>query len=144
MGLLWMEVFSASVNDEHGQWWEDDMALTAAQLVQLQQQLQARRAELRGLVQHGVAEAGRERQTGDVYDSGDEALTDLQVDMDLAMGDMGFEEMRDIDAALARMAEGAVWRFRWRVCRASLRRAVVSGVRERWSTGAGARHIVCK
>ena len=82
------------------------MALTAAQLVRLQQQLQARRRELRGLVQHGVAEAGRERQTGDVYDSGDEALTDLQVDMDLAVGDIGFEEMRDIDAALARMTEG--------------------------------------
>jgi len=82
------------------------MALTATQLTQLQHRLQARRAELRGLIQQGVADAGRERQTGEVYDSGDEALTDLQVDMDLAVGDIDFEEMREIDIALTRMAEG--------------------------------------
>lgn len=82
------------------------MALTAAQLMQLQQQLQTRRAELRSLVQRGVADAGLERQMGEVYDRGDEALTDLQVDTDLAVGDIDFEELRDIDVALARMDEG--------------------------------------
>lgn len=82
------------------------MALIAAQLAQLQQQLQRRRTELRGLVQRGLVDAGQERQAGEVYDSGDEALVDLQVDTDLAVGDIDFEELCDIDAALTRLTEG--------------------------------------
>lgn len=82
------------------------MALTAAQLAQLQQQLQARRSELQALIHGGLTAAGGERPAGEVYDRGDEALAGLQVDTDLAVGDIDFEELRDIDGALARLTEG--------------------------------------
>lgn len=82
------------------------MALTAAELAQLRQQLQARRAELRALIDGGLVAAGRERLADEVYDRGDEALADLRVDTDLALGDIELQELRDVETALTRMAAG--------------------------------------
>lgn len=43
---------------------------------------------------------------GRVHDIGDEALADLLVDIELASIDRHIQEIRDIDAALMRIAEG--------------------------------------
>lgn len=43
---------------------------------------------------------------GRVHDVGDEALADLLVDIELASIDRHIQEIRDIDAALMRIAEG--------------------------------------
>ncbi len=43
---------------------------------------------------------------GRVHDTGDEALADLLVDIELASVDRHIQEIRDIDAALMRIAEG--------------------------------------
>ncbi len=44
---------------------------------------------------------------GKVYDTGDAALADLLVDIELAAVDRHIREIRDIDAALMRIAEGS-------------------------------------
>ncbi|WP_031434479.1 TraR/DksA family transcriptional regulator [Methylomarinum vadi] len=44
---------------------------------------------------------------GKVYDTGDAALADLLVDTELASIDRHIQEIRDIDAALMRIAEGS-------------------------------------
>lgn len=44
---------------------------------------------------------------GRVHDMGDEALADLLVDIELASIDRHVQEIRDIDAALLRIAEGS-------------------------------------
>ena len=44
---------------------------------------------------------------GRVHDTGEEALADLLVDIELASIDRHVQEIRDIDAALMRIAEGS-------------------------------------
>ena len=44
---------------------------------------------------------------GQVHDLQDESVADLLIDLDLAVIDMHVEEIRDIDAALMRMATGS-------------------------------------
>lgn len=44
---------------------------------------------------------------GRVHDTGEEALADLLVDIELASVDRHVQEIRDIDAALMRIAEGS-------------------------------------
>lgn len=83
------------------------MALTAAQLAQLQQQLQARRTQLLGAIRQGVADAESDRPRGEVYDRGDEAVTDLQRDTDYALSEIDQRELDDIQAALARISDGS-------------------------------------
>ena len=47
---------------------------------------------------------------GRVHDTGEEALADLLVDIELASIDRHVQEIRDIDAALIRIAEGSYGR----------------------------------
>ena len=73
----------------------------------LQARLRIRHTQLRGEVVDALRESRREdyaELAGRVHDRQDEALADLLTDVRLAGMDRDLEELRDIEAALARMA----------------------------------------
>lgn len=71
--------------------------------------MQVRYRTLRDEVRAGLAASENEdyrKLAGEVADTGEESLADLLVDVRLAEIDRGVGEIRDIDAALARMHSG--------------------------------------
>lgn len=82
------------------------MALKTVELSRLQQQLLARQGELKGLIHEDLTTVSHERSAGEVQDRGEESLTDLLVDTELALGDIELQELRDIEVALTGVANG--------------------------------------
>jgi len=86
------------------------MMLSKAQLDELQRALRGRLAEFDAEIREDV---GRERDesfaevSGSVHDSADEAVADVISDMDHAEVSRHLREMREIEAALARIAGGS-------------------------------------
>ncbi len=71
--------------------------------------MQARYGVLREEIRACLEASGKEdyrKLAGEVADSGEESLADLLVDVRLAEIDRDVEEIKDIDAALARMHSG--------------------------------------
>jgi RNA polymerase-binding protein DksA len=88
----------------------DLMALTPEQLDELKRLLVKRREALEAET-HADAAKSREdvfsETAGPVADSGDEATADLISDVENAELSRDLQELREIDAALARMANGS-------------------------------------
>jgi len=79
------------------------------QRMALRLKLQARHGVLRGEIRAGLEASDNEdyrKLAGEVPDTGEEALADLLVDVRLAEIERDLEEVRDIEAALARMHGG--------------------------------------
>lgn len=84
--------------------------LTQHELNDLQQRLKARYAETRKEISAELLRSDEERYANladAVRDSGDDALADVLVDIELAAVDRHVQEIRAIDAALLRIADGS-------------------------------------
>lgn len=83
--------------------------LTPADLRHVEQRLRKRREELLDILHAALIETRREDYldlAGQVHDSGDAAVADLLLDIDLSGRERELQDMRDVEAALARIAEG--------------------------------------
>lgn len=83
--------------------------LSPPQVASLKSALRARLAALLEEVRQDLVTSDDDRAAllaDRVRDVGDESLADLIVDLDLADTDRDLEELRDVEAALARMALG--------------------------------------
>jgi RNA polymerase-binding protein DksA len=79
------------------------------QISHFKHRLQDRFMELRREIAAELLRADEEQYSdlaGRVHDDADESLADLLVDIELASVDRHVQEIRDIDAALLRIAEG--------------------------------------
>lgn len=79
------------------------------QIRQFKHRLEERFMELRREIAAELLRADEEQYgdlAGRVHDDADESLADLLVDIELASIDRHVQEIRDIDAALLRIAEG--------------------------------------
>ncbi|BBL70835.1 TraR/DksA family transcriptional regulator [Methylogaea oryzae] len=83
--------------------------LNEQQINAFNNRLKQRYLELRREISADLLRADQEQYSdlaGRVHDTGDEALADLLVDIELASITRQVQEIRDIDAALLRIAEG--------------------------------------
>lgn len=81
---------------------------TDDQLAQLKARLQQRYLELREKVRGELERSGDQRYidlAGSVADPGDESVADMLVDVDAALVDRQVTEMREVEAALKRLAD---------------------------------------
>ena len=87
--------------------------LTEKQTHTFRKKLEDRHRQLRDEVRRELLASDDQRfidLAGEVYDLEEASVADLLVDLDLAILDMHIEEIRDIDAALKRMAQGVYGR----------------------------------
>ncbi|GAB4443615.1 MAG: hypothetical protein OHK0026_10260 [Rhodocyclaceae bacterium] len=85
-------------------------ALTGQQTEHLRREMQRRHAQLMGEIHEALTETGEHpyvELSGEVADTGEQAAADLLIDVDNAMVDRDIEEVRDIEAAFARMEAGS-------------------------------------
>ncbi|MBT8047440.1 MAG: TraR/DksA family transcriptional regulator [Xanthomonadales bacterium] len=83
--------------------------LTEKQRREFKQQLKDRYYDVREEIRLELLRSDNEHfidLAGLVHDPEEESVADLLVDIDLALVDMHVEQIRDIDAALIRLAEG--------------------------------------
>ena len=76
---------------------------------EFRQQLRARYEELREEIRRELLESEDEHfidLAGEVHDREEQSVADLLVDLDLAILDLHIDEIRDIDAAFSRLAQG--------------------------------------
>lgn len=79
----------------------------------MHERLEARFRELRELIRQELLASDTEQYVdlaGRVHDTGDESVADLLADVNLAVIDRHVEEVRDVDAALMRIADGTYGR----------------------------------
>lgn len=84
-------------------------ALTTKQTQELEALLRNRQAQLLVEIREELARSGEPRHiemSGRVTDLADESVADMLADIDAAMIDRQVKEMRDIEAALARIKSG--------------------------------------
>lgn len=84
--------------------------LSTEQLREYRKILNDRYRAVREEIRQELLDADEERYidlAGQVHDLEEESLADLLVDLDLAVLDMHIDEVRDIDAALMRIADGS-------------------------------------
>lgn len=87
--------------------------LTDEQVADLQRTLRAERAQLLEAIRAELLRSDEESYTelaGRVHDIGDESAADLLADLDLAAVDRELGELREVEAALARMTQGGYGR----------------------------------
>ena len=83
--------------------------LSDKQINELKKQLKQRFFELREEIRQELLESDNEHfieLAGQVHDMEEESVADLLVDLNLAIIDQHVEEIREIDAALLRIAKG--------------------------------------
>lgn len=88
-------------------------ALSDADLKRFEQRLAKRREELRWLIHDALVASKREdyiELAGSVHDAGEESVAELLADMSLTTLDREVDELRDVKAALHRIAAGAYGR----------------------------------
>ena len=86
------------------------MALNRRDLIGLARAIEERREALAGEIRREVARARNEpfeEVAGAVHDTGDEALADLVADIDNAEVTRDLAELRELDAARGRIADGS-------------------------------------
>jgi len=86
------------------------MTLNRRELIELASAIGERREALAGEIRREVARARGEtfaEVAGGVHDAGDEALADLVGDLDNAEVTRDLAELRELDAARARIADGS-------------------------------------
>jgi DnaK suppressor protein len=82
--------------------------LTEDQLAQVKAALQQRYLELREEIRDELERSGNEHYAdlaGSVADPGDDSVADMLVDVDAALVDRQVHEIREVEAALKRMAD---------------------------------------
>lgn len=80
--------------------------LTQKQIQELEAQLKARHAQVLGEIREELAQSGDQHYidlSGHVFDLGDESVADMLADIEAAHIDRQVQEVRDIEAALARI-----------------------------------------
>ncbi len=85
------------------------MAYTDRQLAELRQDLERRRTQLVDEIRDELSRSDEQRYVdlaGQVADAGEASVADLLVDVDNAMAARDIRELREIEAALERMAQG--------------------------------------
>lgn len=85
------------------------MALNQAERAELKAALQTQRAALVEAIRAELARSDDQHYVdlaGRVADSGEASVADLLVDLDAAMTDRDVRELREVEAALERMADG--------------------------------------
>lgn len=89
----------------------DIMTLNHSQLSKLKKSLQQKRASLLEEVRDALAQSENQQYVELINrgaaDTGDEAIGDLLADISLAIIDRHVKEIRDVEAATARIAEGS-------------------------------------
>jgi RNA polymerase-binding protein DksA len=86
------------------------MALSEKDRTELRRMLEQRRSALIEEIRAELARSEDQRYVdlaGRVADSGEAAVADLLVDLDAAMTDRDVRELREVEAALARMDDGS-------------------------------------
>ncbi len=84
--------------------------LQASELNGLRQTLTDERTRLRGEIREHLLVIDKERYSdvaGQVHDTGDESVADLLADVDTAVVGRLITELREVEAALERIAEGS-------------------------------------
>lgn len=84
-------------------------ALTQTQIGELQTQLRSRQSKLLEEIRDELANSGDQHyidMAGRVTDLGDESVADMLADLEAAQVDRQVNEVRDIEAALARINSG--------------------------------------
>lgn len=87
--------------------------LTAKDRAHFEQRLRARREELRASIHDTLVQTGRHDFTelaGRVRDVGEESVAELLASTHLALLDRDVNELRDVEAALARIRDGTYGR----------------------------------
>jgi len=87
--------------------------LTDEQIHELKSTLRAERTQLLEAIHAELLRSDEESYTelaGRVYDIGDQSAADLLADLDLAAVDRELNELRDVEGALARFAQGGYGR----------------------------------
>ena len=85
--------------------------LNPTQLARLEELLRARQRTLRGEIRKELLQSDEEHHkdlAGMVEDSGDEAVANLLADLEIAIIDRHVHELRDVEAALGRLASGTL------------------------------------
>jgi len=85
------------------------MAYTEQQIEELRGDLERRRGLLVEEIRSELARSGEQRYidlAGQVADAGEASVADLLVDVDAAMAVRDIRELREVEAALVRIAEG--------------------------------------
>lgn len=85
------------------------MTLRMEDIELFEQRLAKRREELRWLIHDALIASKREdyvELAGSVHDAGEESVAELLADMRLSTLDREVGELRDVEAALARIADG--------------------------------------
>jgi RNA polymerase-binding transcription factor len=86
------------------------MSLNRRETIELANAIEERRVALAAEIRREVARARNEpyaEVAGEVHDTGDEALADLVADVDNAEVRRDLAEVRELDAARARLADGS-------------------------------------
>ncbi len=84
--------------------------LSAPQIQAFQQRLEERSGQLREEIRQDLLKYDNEQYidlAGRVHDSEEESVADLLVDLNLAEIDRDLQELRDVEAALLRLRQGA-------------------------------------
>lgn len=87
--------------------------LTDEQIRELKTTLRGERAQLLEVIRAELLRSDEESYTelaGRVYDVGDQSAADLLADLDLAAVDRELNELRDVEGALSRIAQGGYGR----------------------------------
>ncbi len=83
--------------------------LTDTDIDRFRERLNKRREELRWLIHDALIASKRQDYieiAGSVHDAGEESVAELLADMSLSTLDREVDELRDVEAALARVADG--------------------------------------
>jgi RNA polymerase-binding protein DksA len=87
--------------------------LTNADVDRFRERLSKRREELRWLIHDALVASKRQDYieiAGSVHDAAEESVAELLADMSLATLDREVDELRDVEAALTRVADGVYGR----------------------------------
>ncbi len=87
--------------------------LTDADIDHFRERLNRRREELRWLIHDALIASKREdyiELAGSVHDAGEESVAELLADMSLSTLDREVEELKDVESALQRIADGVYGR----------------------------------
>lgn len=82
-------------------------ALNGTQCSALTEQLEAQRKQLRADIREELLSSDNKQLAGQVHDAGEESVSDLLVDVNVATISRHIGELREVEAALQRLQSGA-------------------------------------
>ena len=82
------------------------MPITHELLMQLKHKLEARRSELRLMIQDELSAAGHDQLVGQVQDTGEASLMDFMAGLDIGLAEIETRELFNVQSALDRIEAG--------------------------------------